>query len=129
MVKRLYQAVNFLRPLARLLFTMRRPAAVDILLRKPCFLARLILLGWKVLFICKSLFYVWLGPGVATASVPRQWYGETQACKWAVHSIKIQCCSAFIKWHFFSFFHNSSICHSRSSEIHGTGVLKGSLPP
>jgi len=76
MVKRLYQAVNFLRPLARLLFTMRRPAAVDILLRKPCFLARLILLGWKVLFICKSLFYVWLGPGIATACIPRLW-GET----------------------------------------------------
>lgn len=56
MVKRLYQAVNFLRPLARLLFTMRRPAAVDILLRKPCFLARLILLGWKVLFICNPYF-------------------------------------------------------------------------
>ena len=30
---------------------IRRPAVVDILFRKPCFLARLILLGWNVLFI------------------------------------------------------------------------------
>jgi len=40
-----FQAVNFCLPLALRLFTILRPALVDILFKKPCVLARLILLG------------------------------------------------------------------------------------
>lgn len=41
------------RPLARRRFIIRRPCLVDIRFKKPWFLARLILLGWNVLFILK----------------------------------------------------------------------------
>jgi len=43
--------VRRLRPLARLRLITRRPFFVDMRFKKPCFLARLILLGWYVRFI------------------------------------------------------------------------------
>ena len=43
--------VRRLRPLARLRLITLRPFFVAMRFRKPCFLARLILLGWYVRFI------------------------------------------------------------------------------
>ena len=44
-------AVSLLRPFALRLLTILLPCFVDILFKKPCVLARFILLGWNVLFI------------------------------------------------------------------------------
>jgi len=53
-----YAASRFL-PFCRLLLTILLPALVDIRCKKPCVRARLILLGWYVLFIFIYL-YIWL---------------------------------------------------------------------
>jgi hypothetical protein len=48
------QADSFSLPLARRALRMARPARVDIRWRNPCFLDRLRLFGWKVLFTRNS---------------------------------------------------------------------------
>ena len=50
--------VSLFRPLALLLFKISFPSAEDILLRNPCLLRRLRLLGWYVLFIYCPCFGV-----------------------------------------------------------------------
>ena len=43
--------VSLLRPLARLRLSTKRPPLLDIRSLKPCVFFRLLLFGWKVLFI------------------------------------------------------------------------------
>lgn len=50
------QAINFLRPLARLRLNTARPAAELMRARKPWVRALLILLGWYVLFMSNLLY-------------------------------------------------------------------------
>ena len=45
-----FETVSFFRPFCLLLFKTFRPSVVRILLRKPCFLARFLFLGWYVRF-------------------------------------------------------------------------------
>ena len=49
------------RPLRRRDFSTARPAFVDIRARKPCFLARRRVLGWKVRFTCSAFHCGWWG--------------------------------------------------------------------
>jgi len=61
-----------------------------------------------------------VGSCLATSRILRLWYGEIQAFKRAVCSIKIQWFSDFIKWYFFMLFHNSRSRHPAPWKIHGS---------
>ena len=64
------QAVSLWRPLRRRLFTISRPARVDIRERKPCFLARFRTFGWYVRFI-HLLRIKWVTNNACPAEIAR----------------------------------------------------------